>query len=439
MQRPHLSPGKYLPMGFCLLAPLFLSGCKKPTPQQMQAEFAAKRAAFAEEFPAPLVQLPNPNGYDLLVQAAQSIQPGGEGTPDTRDKLSPAEDLQRQRAFTAKNAQALNLVRQGLQLPIMVPPARGAFIKQPPNGKIVKLARLMMQRNRVFAADGQWDKAINGALDVVNMGTSIQNGANGIGILVGGTIQRTGLKDLPLWVTNCDAKTAFATVKRMQKQEAQMAQFHSVMPETKWDGLEMLQFTLASPNWRDESGMSQLLRTPAERQRLKDFSESQIMRNYVTTMDKAITQSKLPYRRDIPGVPRAADPLSAYFANLYTDVVSNRETLRRSANWTRTFALHRLLQTAFVLQAFHQENKRYPQKLDELTGKYLPRVPRDPFAPDSPLIYQSDGKTFTLYSVGPDAVDSNGAPITSININSKSHGDIVFGFGVLNDGRAQNL
>ncbi len=449
---------KYLRAGF--LAPLVFVGCNSEPPDEpvlIPRPRTARRpiklvptpkppdiSKCAREFPAPTTKLPDPNGYDLLVQTAQSIQRGGEGSPGTADRLTPAEDLQRQRAFSAKNARALDLVTQALQLPIMVPPARGLRVPEPPYAKLRSLMRLMTQRNRVYAADKQWDKAVNGALDIVQMGTALQNGGNAIGVLVGVAIQSYGYKDAPRWVANCDAKTALAAVKRMEILEAKMANFSPLMPEAKWDGLVELQEILASPNWKqfrrgDEKSMSQFLRTPGARGQTRAFSDSEIQSHYLAAMDKAIAQAKLPYNRYNAPVAGAADPFSENLSGVFTGSDGKNGPLRRNINRARNFAVHRLLQTAFALQAFKQTTGRYPENLSALVGKYLQRVPRDPFAPDSALIYRRDGNEFRLYSVGPDTIDDGGSPITNINVYEKTLGDLMFGYGVLNDGRPQNL
>ena len=446
MHRSANSPCKYLQIGFCLLTPLIFAGCYKQnsatTLPKINPAMPTDTSAYAKEFPAPTVKLPDPNGYDLLVQAAQSRRSGGEGSPDAMEKLSLEEDLKRQRAFTAKNAQALDLIQQALQLPIVVPPARGTQAPNPPYAKFRSLMRLMTQRNRVYAADKQWDKAVNGALDIVQMGTALQNGGNAIGTLVGVAIQSYGYKDVPRWVANCDAKTALAAVKRMEKLAAKLDNSYSLMPEAKWDGLVEMQEIMSSPNWKqfrrgDEKSMRQFLRTPEEREQTRTFSDSEIQSHYLAAMDKAIARAKLPYTRNPAPVAPAADPFSENLSSIFTGSTDGNRPSRYSLQRARNFALHRTIETAFALQAFHKTEGKYPQKLNELTGKYLPRVPRDPFAPNSTLRYKSDGKTFNLYSVGPDTVDNGGAPITNINVYEKTLGDIVFGYGILRDGQAE--
>ena len=408
----------------------------RPTPPDI--------SALAKEFPVPTVKLPNPNGYDLLVQAAESIQSGGEGSPATADKLTPEEDLKRQRAFTVKNARALDLVERALQLPIATPRARGSYRGEAPSYEIKKLAQLMMQRNRVYAADKEWNKAVNGGLDIVQMGTALQNGADARGIHLCMMFQSFGYRDLPQWVTQCDVQTAAAAARRLETLEAKMATFHSLTPEVKWASLVSLQEILASNDWKQfrrgsKKGIVTTMRTPEARKRLRAFSDSEIQRHYLTTMDKAIAQAKLPFNRNVKDIPPAADPLSDYLASIYAGSTEEPRALSRSVRWEMNFAVHRILQTAFALQAFKKTNGQYPEKLDELFGKYLSAVTRDPFAPTQPLIYRRYGKEYRLYSVGPDTIDDGGSPILTINVYEKTLGDLVFGYGLLRDGRPQVL
>ena len=459
MHRFHLSHCKYLQTGFCLLTPLIFAGCNStppepvliPRPRSTKQPIALSPtptppdiSKFAKEFPALEVKLPDPNGYDLLVRAAESIQRGGEGSPDTIEKLSPEEDLKQQRSFTAKNARSLDLVQQGLQLPVMVPPARGLYAPEPPYAKLRSLMRLMTQRNRVYASDEQWNEAVNGALDIVQMGTELQNGGNTIGSLVATAIQSYGYKDVPQWVNKCDAQTASNAAKRMETLEKRMADSPSVTPEAKWDGLVELQQLMVRDNWKkfragDQKSMGQFLRTPEAVQKTRTFSDSQIQRNYLDTMDKAIAQSRLPFNRDVKEIAPAADPFSDYLTSLYTRSGKINGLNRNVTTRTKNFAVHRLLMTAFALQAFNKDNGKYPQTLNELVGKYLPAVPRDPFAPTQPLIYRRYGNDYRLYSVGPDTIDDGGSPILTINVYEKTLGDLVFGYGLLRDGRPQVL
>jgi hypothetical protein len=62
---------------------------------------------------------------------------------------------------------------------------------------------------------------------------------------------------------------------------------------------------------------------------------------------------------------------------------------------------------AFALAAYKGDNGTYPAKLDDLTPKYLDRVPIDLFSGKA-LCYRPTEKGYVLYSVGVNGIDDNG-------------------------------
>ncbi len=73
-----------------------------------------------------------------------------------------------------------------------------------------------------------------------------------------------------------------------------------------------------------------------------------------------------------------------------------------------------LEEVGLALEAFRVREGRYPNRLDELVGADLERIPTDPFSPDrEPLRYggpKPRGEGRVVYSLGPDRVDQGGAP-----------------------------
>jgi len=69
----------------------------------------------------------------------------------------------------------------------------------------------------------------------------------------------------------------------------------------------------------------------------------------------------------------------------------------------------RLAQTAVALEQFRAANtNHYPAALAELSPKFLPAAPTDPFD-GQPLRYRKAGEGFVIYSIGPDLKDDSGA------------------------------
>lgn len=66
-----------------------------------------------------------------------------------------------------------------------------------------------------------------------------------------------------------------------------------------------------------------------------------------------------------------------------------------------------LLPVALWLTVYRNENGQYPESLAQAVPKYLPAVPKDPFA-DGPIRYQRRGEGFILYSVGQNGEDDQG-------------------------------
>jgi hypothetical protein len=67
----------------------------------------------------------------------------------------------------------------------------------------------------------------------------------------------------------------------------------------------------------------------------------------------------------------------------------------------------RQLQLAIALALYHREKGQYPEKLSELSPKYLPTIPLDLFS-GKDVIYSRTEKGYRLYSVGPNGKDDGG-------------------------------
>ena len=79
-------------------------------------------------------------------------------------------------------------------------------------------------------------------------------------------------------------------------------------------------------------------------------------------------------------------------------MVAARTSEQRAAQSRRN------LEVAFALAAHRAATGRYPDKLAELSPRYLKTVPRDLFS-GGPLLYSAAGNAYLLYSVGPNGRD----------------------------------
>lgn len=81
----------------------------------------------------------------------------------------------------------------------------------------------------------------------------------------------------------------------------------------------------------------------------------------------------------------------------------------------RTLTLFALGKTTLALKQYRRNHGRYPERLAELTPRYLEAVPQDLFA-GQPLRYAAPGRGFFLYSVGQDLRDNRAAYSADISV-----------------------
>lgn len=81
--------------------------------------------------------------------------------------------------------------------------------------------------------------------------------------------------------------------------------------------------------------------------------------------------------------------------------------LKLQMNEDRVEQEQRHLQLAIALTLYHRETGKYPEKLGELTPKFLPSIPLDLFN-GKEIIYARTEKGYRFYSVGPNGRDDGG-------------------------------
>ncbi|MDF2441452.1 MAG: hypothetical protein JWN98_2436 [Abditibacteriota bacterium] len=91
-------------------------------------------------------------------------------------------------------------------------------------------------------------------------------------------------------------------------------------------------------------------------------------------------------------------------------------------------AAQRQVEVALALSHFRSRHGRYPARLQQAAALWGKAVPVDPYH-NQPFQYRSDGRNFTLYSIGPNRIDDGGhSAFTRKRPNSGTRGDdIVWG------------
>lgn len=391
--------------------------------------------------------IPHPNGFDTLQDAIKLTVLEQDGIAVSPKALSynpiryPNQPLAGRMKLMEANQASIAKTREAL----------AQAYRNPPHPNTESLGRHLRDQARMLVFAGQANaeagnpkEAARYYLDAIELGVAIPHGGRVLPLLFGHFCETMGTTALSELVENLDAETALAAADRIAKIEQERTPFPEVL---YWEnhGLyhEMATLFAGSPitTWKNVgttySSMSAFTSfvVGAEEETqpppLEDKVRVALLQVIVTyqgpgptiqELDRWISalteQSKQPWG---PQRPPLKEPAGNLIAQLIGPMFSQTEfyDLQARANMA-------LLQTRLRLHAGFLETGRYPATLENL--------PIDPFSPArSPLSYRSDGKTYTLWSVGPDAKDDNGTPPSSSGkdtkrkprINVTSQGDIV--------------
>ena len=126
---------------------------------------------FSIRQPPPSSPLPNPNGYDDLLKAGQSVTGKLDGLSDL--------DHDALRALVATNAEALQLLRLGLSRKCAVPTDATIAYFGSISGDLIglkSLARLLAAEGRLAEMEGRPADAARSYVDAIRLGAGMSRG-----------------------------------------------------------------------------------------------------------------------------------------------------------------------------------------------------------------------------------------------------------------------
>ena len=386
------------------------------------AATASPRVIRAQETSTAPVTMDAKSGYDLFLQAAKLIQPPPKNEVVT-DQLAPDEKLRRQRLGAARNAPALDKLREALNAGIVLPASQlndGRFVNSFPEYSVsMEFPRYLAQESAVRASDGDTMGAAQSGLDAMQLGAQIGHGLR-INAITGIAISEIGRKYLQAAAPALNAAQSRALATRLDAISEQTPQMTDVLQaEQAYNlrSLSHLEDELSDPAKRAQAEAE--AKAKAEKQAatgkrsydpptmtsaLLKFPAAQIKNAFQKSFDEATTRAALPYAslRDLTksGVPYVD------FANTMNLVLPGRFALARDV------VVNRQLAAALRLRAAKLETGQYPETFDAGT---------DPFSPTfAPLIYKREADAYVLYSVGPDGKDEGGAEIQTLTTDYRT-------------------
>ncbi len=383
-----LSLGAKIGLGFGSLVALLLA---------IGAFYGRSGAAISIPAPRPL---PKPNGYNVYVAAARALaipNPPVDAI-QTKTSLPPAQAKlfytpARRQKWIAANSKSWRLLALATRIPTRRPALRGATSDLTSDDKALReLARGQFIRIGEFKAQKQWDAALTTGLDTLQMGRDTERGADLIHSLVGIAIEAIGeraLQDVPSHLSATEAENG---ARRLERLIAGATPFSAVLTEDKWVYNSFLEAEWGKPGNDGAGVLGRFL-----------FPKARVVRSYAAMMDKLIAQADKPALAQT----KIEEPALWNFHNRILYPVLARSFWNNQRRQT----LENLLLLRLALRAYRLENGAYPTKIELLAPKYLSKTPIDAFGNGEILRYRKSGDSYSLWSIGPDGIDNNGAPI----------------------------
>lgn len=405
----------------------------------------------------PKQKLPKPNGYDYYVCAAESIKnesliwtmltsPVGTGTilvsgpcgppgplgpvypmggppgPSAAPQAGPGMpagpgpirvrrySITERESLLNDSAEALRQFRKGLALPCVV--KRQDRLSGACNPKLARLIDLLELERQVQGLKGSWGAAMRSSLDRVSLelgfgrydGTATTAYARGI-------------------ARHLKASEASQAANRLLEIQASLQPLHEELEEDKWRALHALRRDLRSRRWRDRSCDPSLVLflDPVQCARYAWQDPRYFGWSVRQTRDFMLVNKRRLYTEEVAYWDACIECSHKRYPKCLDDPGHLPST---PYNWTgyqmdvKRYLLKKAdlatLAVELALRAHKLDQGTYPERLSQLTPRYISRIPTDPFAPGRALHYRRSGAEFVLYSVGPDAKDDGGQPMAAI-------------------------
>ena len=365
----------------------------------------------AQQVPVALGQNTMQSGYDLLLEARALLKNGPNGEPSAAEKLSPDENLRRQRLAVARNAPALAKLRAALQAGIAVPTSNNTEVPDfTAFAGARELARQLYQEAAVRSADGDAMGAAQSGLTSLELGAQMSHGPL-INSLVGIAIRAIGRRSLERNVARLDAAHSRQVARQIETTGAQMqTQTEMLRAEAEFGAhsIDQIFADFDDPQKRAQM-QGDYNKDPTDEFSsalidLMKLSPAAVKADYEAQFGKAIARASMPYAAQ--AAPIHGD---IAYVNMSLDVITSPSS---RFNFERDIVSDRLLSAALQLHAAKLESGQYPATFDAGV---------DPFSPTlAPLTYKRAGDAYVLYSVGPDGKDNDGAEIQTIFIDEET-------------------
>lgn len=392
-----------------------------------------------DDFKAAMALFPRTE-VDHLTAALASPPPGRSRAPQGF-RYSP----QAQAALLHRNRRVLARLRAGLKHRYEEPLPISATQLSPHYADFRHLARLLRLESEVRVREREWAGALESSLDGLQVGIEVTRGGPAIGCLVGSAIQTIGRRNAWKTLAHLPPGAARAFARRLEQLCERQTPVWQTLESEKWFCQLSLTETMRAPDWRRRLLSDYTSLGGPVQPWPKTSEEWGLFAQLHTTSKLRAYENLTGYFETCIAISRRADGWTAPFPPLPSDPVNQMMNPVVDAvrfQGARSRILNDLLLLGLALRAYHDERGRYPDRLAELTTKYLQALPRDPFAGNTGYRYRRTPTGYRLYSLGPDRTDDGGKPLLSSTfgtskdpaarhkIEDSARGDIVAGINL---------
>lgn len=376
--------------------------------------------------------MPAANGYDDVARAAAMLKNrvhlfAASMPPDHPGAYTLADD----EAAYSEARPALDALHVALGKPYQNPPPRIPDVGFPGYAMLREAARTLAGAAEYKARIGRYAEAMDYALDGEELGVILPRGGGQIADLVGIAIEAISLRHVEEYLPKLAPKNLEHVSARLERIASRRVPYSDVLLGEAGASCAVLKDTLSSLNVTSPAQFYSRIRSLADipDERRPNAAEALKMARLAFRSKSAMLRQALAYYRAVSA--EATGPYTGHSAAPAPDVpfLSGEPDVV-----VRCWGLHVARQAVFdvlrvevALMRYRADNGRYPDRLDSLVPRYLRVVPTDVCAgkPGIPLRYHVNdaGRSFVLYSVGPNLRDDGGA----FARNPSEGGDIVAG------------
>ncbi len=305
-------------------------------------------------------------------------------------------------AMILAHQEAFDAIRQGLEVGGAMLPFFEEYFHEPMPylAQWRALARMMTMEANMYGSQGDYTLAFEQYLMLVEFGNESANGGSAINGLVGYVIRNESIKALRDALTS-QALSAEDYVGLIEDLFALDDETFAVIVG------EMENMTL----WLDatEDAMQELLQVSAELGNPLDVSKyseeelAMLWQEFLGHIEVPLAYAEMPYYeiRTIEfDASYAENPFSRLMLPAYDKMAAATANTKAEVLGTALVA---------AIEWYRSDQGVYPSSLSQLSPKYIPTVPADPFTGAS-FVFDSDESGYVLYSTGRDMTDDGGVP-----------------------------